>query len=100
MLRMDRRLGNRAILDDEIASGRAWRGACTALLTDMRERGLHTERAVLAVIDGAKALAKAIRDVYGARALIQRCQAHKARNVTDQFPEGMRSSRRRTRSRT
>ena len=66
--------------------------ACTALLTDMRERGLHTERAVLAVIDGAKALAKAIRDVYGARALIQRCQAHKARNVTDQLPEGMRPS--------
>lgn len=66
--------------------------ACTALLTDMRERGLHTERAVLAVLDGAKALAKAVRDVYGARALIQRCQAHKARNVTDQLPEGMRPS--------
>lgn len=66
--------------------------ACTALLTDMRERGLNTERAVLAVIDGAKALAKAVRDVYGARALIQRCQAHKARNVTDQLPEGMRPS--------
>jgi transposase-like protein len=66
--------------------------ACTALLTDMRERGLHTERAVLAVIDGAKALAKSIRDVYGARALIQRCQAHKSRNVVDQLPEGMRPS--------
>jgi putative transposase len=66
--------------------------SCTALLTDMRERGLHTERAVLAVLDGSKALAKAVRDVYGPRALIQRCQAHKARNVTDQLPEEMRPS--------
>ncbi len=66
--------------------------SCTALLTDMRERGLHTERTVLAVLDGSKALAKAVRDVYGSRALIQRCQAHKARNVTDQLPEEMRPS--------
>lgn len=64
--------------------------SCTALLADMRERGLRTDRAILAVIDGAKALAKSIRDVFGARALIQRCQAHKGRNVTDQLPEELR----------
>ena len=56
--------------------------SCTALITDMRERGLHTERAVLAVLDGSKALAKAVRDVYGPRALIQRCQAHPTRRAT------------------
>jgi transposase-like protein len=66
--------------------------SCTALLTDMRDRGLRTDRAILAVIDGAKALAKAIRDVFGTRALIQRCQQHKSRNVTDQLPEDMRPS--------
>lgn len=66
--------------------------SCTALLVDMRERGLNTERGVLAILDGAKALTKAVRDVYGLRALIQRCQAHKARNVTDQLPEEMRPS--------
>jgi transposase-like protein len=66
--------------------------SCTALLTDMRERGLRTDRAILAVIDGSKALAKAIRDVFGPRALIQRCQAHKSRNVTDQLPEELRPS--------
>lgn len=66
--------------------------SCTALLTDMRDRGLRTEGAILAVIDGAKALAKATRDVFGARALIQRCQQHKSRNVTDQLPEDMRPS--------
>src|SRR5262249_14809562 len=66
--------------------------SCTALITDMRERGLRTGRARLAVIDGSKALAKSIREVYGSRALIQRCQAHKARNVLDQLPEQMRPS--------
>jgi putative transposase len=66
--------------------------SCTALITGMRERGLRTDRAVLALIDGPKALAKAIRDVYGGRALIQRCQAHKSRNVLDQLPEQIRPS--------
>lgn len=66
--------------------------SCTALLTEMRDRGLRTDRGVLAVVDGAKALAKAVRDVFGQRALIQRCQAHKSRNVTDQLPEEMKPS--------
>jgi transposase-like protein len=66
--------------------------ACTALLSDLRERGIRTDRTVLVVIDGSKALAKAVRDVFGARALIQRCQAHKARNVLDQLPEDVRPS--------
>ena len=66
--------------------------ACTALLTDLRDRGLRTDRAVLVVIDGGKALAKAVRNVFGARAIVQRCQAHKSRNVTDQLPDEMRPS--------
>lgn len=66
--------------------------SCTALVTEMRDRGLRTDRAVLAVLDGAKALAKAVRDVFGARALIQRCQQHKSRNVTDQVPEELKPS--------
>jgi len=66
--------------------------ACTALLADLRERGMRTDRTVLVVLDGSKALAKAVRDVFGARALIQRCQAHKSRNVLDQLPEDVRPS--------
>lgn len=66
--------------------------ACTALLTDLRDRGLPTERAVLVVIDGGKALAKAVRNVYGARAIVQRCQAHKVRNVVEQLPDDARPS--------
>lgn len=61
--------------------------ACTALLGNLRERGIRTDRSVLVTIDGSKALAKAVRDVFGACALIQRCQVHKKRNVLDQLPE-------------
>ena len=51
---------------------------------------------VLVVIDGGKALAKAVRNVYGARAIVQRCQAHKVRNVVDQLPDDARPSVRQT----
>jgi transposase-like protein len=57
------------------------------LLTNLRERGLHTDKAVLFVIDGSKALAKGIRDVFGQYALIQRCRIHKRRNIRDHLPE-------------
>jgi putative transposase len=66
--------------------------ACTALLTDLRERGLRTDRAVLVVIDGSKALARAVRNVFGTSAIVQRCQAHKTRNVVDQVPEELKPS--------
>ncbi len=52
----------------------------TALLTDLADRGLDVTRPVLVVIDGAKALAAAVRAVFD-RPLIQRCQLHKIRNV-------------------
>jgi transposase-like protein len=66
--------------------------ACKALLADLIERGLPIEHTLLFVIDGAKALHKALTDVFGERALIQRCREHKKRNVTDALPERMRSS--------
>jgi putative transposase len=65
--------------------------ACKALLADLIERGLAAERSLLFVIDGAKALHKAVTDTFGARALIQRCRQHKKRNVTDALPERMRA---------
>ena len=58
-----------------------------SLLSDLVERGLDAERARLWVIDGGKALRKAIVECFGARALIQRCQEHKRRNVVDHLPE-------------
>jgi putative transposase len=66
--------------------------ACKALLEDLIERGLDPNRAILVVIDGAKALRRSVLDTFGERVLIQRCQAHKKRNVTDALPERMRAS--------
>ncbi len=66
--------------------------ACTALLADLRDRGLSNDRPMLVVIDGSKALAKATRNVFGERAIVQRCQAHKIRNVVDQLPDQMKPS--------
>jgi putative transposase len=64
--------------------------ACTELLANLRSRGLRTDRALLVVVDGGKALAKAVRDIFGPFALIQRCQVHKTRNVLDQLPDNKR----------
>jgi transposase-like protein len=70
-----------------------WHGAtenstvARALLSDLRERGLDTEAALLVVIDGAKALHKAVKEVFGERALIQRCRVHKLRNVMEHLPK-------------
>src|ERR1700680_1311168 len=66
--------------------------AVRALLADLVERGLDTNRSLLIVIDGAKALHKAVVEVFGTRALIQRCREHKKRNVTDALPERLRAS--------
>jgi transposase-like protein len=59
----------------------------THLLADLVDRGLDASRGLLVVLDGAKALAKAVRKVFGTHALIQRCTIHKRRNVTDHLPE-------------
>ncbi len=58
----------------------------TALLSDLVERGLDPEQGILFVIDGAKALRKAIRNVFG-EAPVQRCVRHKERNVIEHLPE-------------
>ena len=58
-----------------------------SLLADLVQRGLSAEDGLLVVIDGAKALAAAVREVFGAKALIQRCTLHKRRNVADHLPD-------------
>ena len=59
----------------------------TTLLANLVERGLDVEQGVLVVIDGAKALRKAVRDVFGADTPVQRCVRHKERNVLGHLPE-------------
>jgi len=59
----------------------------TTLLTNLVERGLDVEQGVLVVLDGAKALRKAVRDVFGTDTPVQRCVRHKERNVLGHLPE-------------
>lgn len=73
-----------------------WEGAtenaavCQSLLANLQSRGLRTDRSVLVILDGALALHKATRAVFGDAALIQRCQVHKLRNILDHLPERQR----------
>ena len=70
-----------------------WSGAtenaevCKGLLNDLIERGLPADRSYLFVLDGSKALSKAVRAVFGDRAEVQRCHVHKERNVISYLPD-------------
>jgi putative transposase len=73
-----------------------WEGAtenaavCQSLLANLQSRGLRTDRSLLVILDGALALHRATRAVFGEAALIQRCQIHKLRNILDHLPERQR----------
>jgi putative transposase len=58
-----------------------------ALIDNLIERGLDPEVCRLFIVDGAKALTKAIRATFGRHTPIQRCQIHKARNVIERLPK-------------
>ena len=60
-----------------------------AMLDNLIERGLDPERPRLDIVDGAKALSKAIRRTFGRAAALQRCQVHKGRNITDRLDESL-----------
>lgn len=62
-------------------------GLCRDLLAHLVERGLPTDRSLLFVLDGSKALHKSVVDAFGKRALIQRCTLHKRRNVREHLPK-------------
>jgi putative transposase len=59
---------------------------CTALLNDLLERGLQVDGRILCVIDGGRGIRKALVDVFGDRAVVQRCMVHKKRNILDHLP--------------
>jgi transposase-like protein len=64
--------------------------AC-ALMQNLIERGLRVDAPMLFVIDGGKGIRKALGDVFGNRAVVQRCQVHKMRNVRDHLPQQRRA---------
>ena len=59
---------------------------CATFLRALVERGLHIEDGLLVVLDGAKGLRKAVATVWGAKALVQRCQWHTRENVVRSLP--------------
>jgi putative transposase len=61
------------------------------LLVGLGERGLEVTRPILVVLDGAKALRRAVTQVFD-HPVIQRCQLHKLRNVTDRLPDAVAST--------
>ena len=65
------------------------------MLEGLLERGLKIGEGLLCIIDGSKGLRKALYDVFGAKALVQRCQWHKRENVIGYLPKGMQGSMRR-----
>ena len=60
---------------------------CRRLLSNLVERGLDVERARLVVVDGGKGVRRAVKEVFGSWAVVQRCQVHKLRNVIEHLPE-------------
>jgi transposase-like protein len=59
----------------------------TALLADLVSRGLSADSGLLVVIDGAKALDRGVRDVFGPLALVQRCGVHKRKGIASHLPK-------------
>jgi transposase-like protein len=62
----------------------------TELIVGLRERGLDVTKPILVVLDGSKALRRAVLDVFD-RPVLGRCQLHKIRNVADHLPEKLRT---------
>ena len=67
-----------------------------ALLDNLMGRGLDAGTPRLFIIDGAKALTRAIRRTFGRDTPIQRCQVHKSRNIVDRLPKSLLASVRKT----
>ncbi len=63
---------------------------CQSLFADLQSRGLRTDRSLLVILDGSKALHKAVTQTFGAAALMHRCHVHKLRNILEHLPEGQR----------
>ena len=71
------------------------RKVCAAFLRELVERGLRFDLGLLVVTDGAKGLQAAVREVFEAAAVLQRCQWHKRENVLEYLPERHRATFRR-----
>ena len=83
------RLGNKVLLG--IRQGTTENATVVGeLLADLVERGVKFEEPRLYIVDGSKAIRRAILNYAGDAAFLQRCQVHKIRNVTEHLPEAQR----------
>ena len=80
--------GNKHVLGLQHAATEST-AAAEDLLTGIVERGVSTEKNRLFVLDGSKALRAAVRRVFG-KVPVQRCRAHKLRNVVERLPKAER----------
>ncbi len=60
---------------------------CIHLLQDLIDKGLDAAGEYLFILDGSKALKKAVKAVFGKNTLIQRCLEHKIRNIMSYLPK-------------
>ena len=65
---------------------------CKDFLNGLLDRGLKIQEGVLFVMDGSKGIRKAVEEIFGSSALIQRCQWHKRENVVDYLPKSQRAT--------
>lgn len=61
--------------------------AIKGLLRNLIERNFRFTDGILTIIDGSKGLRKAVGEVFGEYALVQRCQWHKRENVVSYLKE-------------
>ena len=64
-----------------------WAAPRQFALTNLASRGLRTDRSLLVIVEGAKALGLAVTQTFGRAAVVQRCQVHKCRNILEHLPE-------------
>ena len=60
---------------------------CATFVRELVERGFTAPQGLLVVLDGAKGLRAAERDVFGDDVAVQRCQWHKRENVLSYLPK-------------
>jgi transposase-like protein len=63
------------------------RRVIASFLRELGERGFPLDGPLLVVLDGAKGLRAAVREVYGETVQVQRCQWHKRENVVSYLPK-------------
>lgn len=88
-------LGGKKVVLGMVQTASENTAVCRAFLKSLVERGLSFEEGLLVVVDGAKGFHRAVREVFGRAAVIQRCRWHKRENVLKYLPEAKRPALRR-----